>query len=484
MGQKMITGSLWSFGMNSVQQILILTRLTILAHLLLPEDFGLLGIAVLTIYCLDVFSQTGFQQALVHKKSDISADLNAVWTLLAVRGVLLFIILFLLAPSIADFFGTPEAVLVLQVIGISLIFQGLTNLGTIFFLKNLDFRKQFLFKFSGLLADFIISITAVLILHSVWALVFGLIAKDLTLLVMSYIIHPYRPKLDFDLRKVRGLSNYGVWILISSALVFLLIQGDDILVGKMLGVAALGLYQMAYGFSNTPSTEISQIISQVAFPVYSKLQDDLVQLKDLFLRTLKITALFSFLLIGFLVSLAPDFVLVFLGSNWSPIIPLIQILAWWGLIRGIEEAAAALFMAVGKPRLYSKLQFVQVVLLFLLFFPLITYYGLVGVSIAVVLSAIPVFFLTNNAVIKILQVKVKEVYAPLSYPFMMAISGIITVSTVRFILFPDANLISFLLLVAVYILAILVVIYLFDRYTSYKVWAIVRSHAKLAPENT
>ena len=479
----MFTGSLWSFGMNSFQQILVLTRLIILARLLLPSDFGILDIAVLTIYGLDVFSQTGFQQALVHKRSDITSDLNAVWTVLAIRGVLLFIVLFMMAPFIADFFGTPEATPVLQVIGISLILQGLTNLGTIFFLKDLDFRKQFIFKFSGVLADFIVSITAVLILQNVWALVFGLIAKDLTLLVMSYIVHPYRPRLNFDLRKVRDLSNYGIWILVSSALIFLLIQGDDILVGKVLGITALGFYQMAYGFSNAPSTEISQIISQVAFPVYAKLQDDMVQLRDLFLRTLKLTSLFSFVLIGFLVAMASDFTVVFLGNNWAPIIPLIQILAWWGLMRGLEEAAGALFMAVGKPRLYSKLQFIQVVLLFALLLPLITYYGLVGVSIAVVCSAVPVLFLTINACATVLRIKRREAYALLSYPFVMAVSGLVTVSLVRHALFPIPSLISFILLLGVFALTVLMVIRLFARYTPYNAWNVLGSRPPPGPRD-
>ncbi len=483
MGRKMFRGSLWSFGTNAIQQILTLARLIVLAHLLLPSDFGLLGIAVLTMYGLDVFSQTGLQQALVHKKSDITTDLDAVWTVLAVRGALLFVALFLLAPLIAEFFGTLEAVPVLQVIGISLIFQGLTNPGTFFFLKDLDFRKQFLFRFSGTLADFIVCMTAVLIFQNVWALVFGLIAKDLTLLVLSYVIHPYRPKLNFDLRKVRDLSNYGRWILVSSALVFILIQGDDILVGRILGVAALGFYQMAYGFSNTPSTEISQMFSQVAFPVYSKLQDDLVQLKHLFLRTLKLTSFFSFLLIGFLVALAPDFTLFFLGDSWSPIIPLIQILAWWGLIRGLGEAAAALFMAVGKPRIYSRLQFVQVILLLVLFFPLISYYGLVGVSIAVLFSSIPVLFLSLNAIKSIMHTEANEVYPLLIYPFLLACSGIATVSMVRFVQFPVPSLLSFLLLLGIFAITVLTVICLFERFTPYKIWAILRSNPSLGNEN-
>lgn len=471
---KMLLGTMWSFGINSLQQILVLTRLVILARLLLPSDFGILDIALLTLYALDVFSQTGFQQALVQKKTDITEDLNAAWTLLVVRGFVLFIVLFLFAPYIADFFATPEAAPVLQVVGITLIFQGFTNLGTILFLKNLDFRKQYLFKLSGVATEFIVSITAVLIFQNVWALVFGIIAKDLILMIMSYIIHPYRPRFNFDLKKVRGLSSYGIWIMASSILVFLLIQGDDIIVGKVLGITALGLYQMAYGLSNTPSTEISQIISQVAFPVYSKIQDDLAQLKVLFLRTLELTALISFVLTGLLVSLAPEITLVFLGSNWAPIIPLIQILAWWGVVRGLEETSAALFLAVGKPRLHSMLQFIQVIILFTLIYPLMDNYGLVGVSLAVAFSCFPVLFLFINSVKKILTIGVWEAYAPLVYPLALIVCSIGSTALVRTVLFPTPDLYSLFILLGTYALITLIVINVLDRFTPYKAVSMVR----------
>lgn len=474
---KMLLGTMWSFGINSLQQMLVLTRLVILARLLMPSDFGILDIAILTLYALDVFSQTGFQQALVHKKADITADLNAAWTLLVVRGCVLFIILFLFAPYIADFFSTPEATPVLQVVGVSLIFQGFTNLGTIFFLKNLDFRKQYLFKLSGVLAEFIVSITAVLVLYNVWALVFGIIAKDLALMIVSYLVHPYRPRFNFDLRKVLGLSRYGIWIMASSVLVFLLIQGDDIIVGKVLGITALGLYQMAYGLSNTPSTEISQIISQVAFPVYSKIQDDLVQLKALFMRTLELTALISFVLTGLLVSLSPEIAIVFLGSNWAPIIPLVQILAWWGLVRGLEETSAALFLAVGKPRLHSILQFIQVILLFTLIYPLMDSYGLVGVSLAVAFSCFPVLFLFINSVKNILAIGFWEAYAPLIYPLTLIACSIGSTALVRTMLFPAPDLLSLFILLGIYALVTLVVINAFDRYTPYKAVSMVRGFA-------
>ncbi len=472
--RQMLQGSAWSFGINALQQVLVLTRLVILARLLLPTAFGILDIAVLTIYALDVLSQTGFQQALVHKKTDITADLNAAWTLLVVRGVVLFLVLFLLAPFIAQFFSTPDAAPVLQVIGLSLVFQGFTNLGTIFFLKNLDFRRQYLFKLSGLLADFIVSITAVLVLHSVWALVLGILAKDLTLMVASYVVHPYRPRFNFDLSKVRGLSNYGAWIMLSSMLTFLLIQGDDIVVGKVLGVTALGLYQMAYGLSNTPSTEISQIISQVAFPVYSKIQDDAVQLRSLFLRTLRLTALISFILTGLLVSLSHEIAVVFLGTSWAPIIPLVQVLAWWGLVRGLGETAAALFMAVGRPRTYAIMQLVQVVLLFSLIYPLMMGADLVGVSLAVAFSSLPMLYLTVRALRAAIGVEAREVYSALLYPLVLAVSGIAATTALR-VLFPVPDILSFLTLLATYAVTAVVVIHLLDRHTPYKAWSMVRS---------
>ena len=405
---------------------------------------------------------------MVQKSTDIMADMDAAWTMLAIRGVVLFIILYIMAPYIAGFFGPPGAVLVLQVIGITLILEGLTNLGTIFFLKELNFKRQFLFQFSGVLADFTVAVITVLVLHSV-ALVFGLIAKDLTLLVVSYAVHPYRPHLNFDLGKVKGLSNYGMWILFSSVLVFFLIQGDDVLVGHYVGLVALGLYEMAYGFSNTPSTEVSQVISQVAFPVYSKVQDDPVQLKDIFLRTYKVTSLVAFLLVGSLVSLAPDITIVFLGSAWSPIVPLIQVLAWWGLIRGLEETAAALFMAIGIPRIYTILQLFQVVLFLILIMPMIEMYGILGVSITVVVSAIPIMFLTNRALVNTLNVGQKELTALLFYPFMIALAGIVPVSMIRSAVFPMPSLVSFGLLLFVYTIGALSAVVLIDRFTCYEV---------------
>jgi O-antigen/teichoic acid export membrane protein len=325
LSQRTVRGGFWVFSLRIVQQLLGLVRLIILARILAPHDFGLMGIALLTMATLNTFSQTGFQQALIQKKEDIKSYLDAAWTVIIIRGIILFFILYFIAPYAAIFFKSPNALPIIRVIGFSVLFQAFTNIGVIYFQKELEFNKQFIYQLSGTLTDFIVAILAVLILRNVWALVFGLLAGNAARCFVSYLIHPYRPHLSSNLGKAKELFGFGKWILSSSILIFLITQGDDIFVGKLLGVAALGFYQMAYKISNMPATEITHVISQVTFPAYSKLQGDIPKLREAYLKVLQITAFLSFPIAGLIFILAPDFTRLFLGEKWMPMVPAMQI---------------------------------------------------------------------------------------------------------------------------------------------------------------
>jgi len=298
LSQKVVKGGFWVFFLRIVNRGFSLIRLIILARILSPSDFGLMGIALLTMSTLETFSQTGFQQALIQKKEDIESYLNSAWTVLIFRGLILFVILYLIAPYAALFFNVPEARPIIRVIGFSILFQAFTNIGVIYFKKELEFRKQFIYQFTGTLADFIVAVSAVLILKNVWALVLGLLAGNIVRCFVSYLIHPYRPHLSKDLVKAKELFGFGKWIMGSSILIFLVTQGDDIFVGKLLGTTALGFYQLAYRISNMPATEITHVISQVTFPAYSKLQDNIPKLREAYIKVLQVTTFLSFPIAG------------------------------------------------------------------------------------------------------------------------------------------------------------------------------------------
>jgi len=289
LSNRVIKGGLWVFALRILNRGLGFMRTLVLARLLAPEDFGLLGIAMLSISTLETFSQSGFQAALIQKKENVESYLDTAWTVSAVRGIALFLILFLSAPVIASFFNSPEANLVIRVVALSTLLSGLRNIGIVFFQKELEFNKQFSYEFSATLVDLTVAITLAFILKNVWALVWGGLAANLTRLLMSYVLHGYRPRVRFEKEKFQELFGFGKWVLASSIIIFLITQGDDIFVGKMLGVTTLGLYQLAYLISNLPATEITHVISQVSFPAYSKLQDDISKLREAYLRVLQLT---------------------------------------------------------------------------------------------------------------------------------------------------------------------------------------------------
>ena len=433
LSESVVRGGFWVFLLRIVQQLFNLIRLVILARILAPHDFGLMGIALLTMATLETFSQTGFQSALIQKKDNIESYLNAAWTVLVLRGFILFTILYLVAPYAAILFNAPEAKPIIQVLSLSFLLQSFANIGVIYFQKELEFNKQFIYQLSGTLADFVVAVSAVLILRNVWALVFGLLAGSFARFIVSYFIHPYRPHFSSDLGKAKELFGFGKWVLGSSILIFLITQGDDIFVGKLLGVAALGFYQMAYRISNIPATEITHVISQVTFPAYSKLQDNIPKLREAYLKVLQVTAFLSFPIAGLIFVLGNDFTRIFLGEKWMPMVPAMQILIFFGVIRSVNATFGPLYHAAGLPKILTKVSLIQLCLLIIIIYPLANIAGLVGVSLAVTIANFACLVVASIEVLKILRLPSKSLFYSVKSSLIVTVVIVSSIYLFKFI---------------------------------------------------
>ena len=475
LSQRVVKGGFWVFFLRIINRGFSLIRLIILARILSPNDFGLMGIALLTMSTLETFSQTGFHQALIQKKKDIKSYLNSAWTVLILRGFSLFIILYFIAPYAAIFFDAPEAKPIIRVIGFSILFQAFTNIGVTYFKKELEFNKEFIYQLSGTLADFIVAVTAVLILKNVWALVLGLLAGNSVRCVVSYLIHPYRPHLSSDLRKTKELFGFGKWIMGSSILVFLITQGDDIFVGKILGTTALGFYQLAYRISNMPATEITHVISQVTFPAYSKLQDNIPKLREAYLKVLQVTTFLSFPIAGMIFVLAPDFTKIFLGEKWIPMVPAMQVLVFAGLIRSIMATTGPIFQAVGKPKIETKWQIVRLFIIVVLIYPFTVKWGIFGTSIIIFLSAFISTVGFSYRVIKVINCKLKEFSKIIALPLINGIIMVLALTLLKENL-NNVGIWEFFLLISIGILNTIIIIYFFDKFLNYKIQLLVKSN--------
>lgn len=386
--KKVVKGSVWIFTLRGLSHLFGITKLIILARILAPSDFGLMGTALLVMAALDAFSQTGFQMALVQKKKGIKKYLNTTWTVLIIRGIILFAILFIIAPYVAIFFNEPAAKSVIQVSGFSILLQAFANIGIIYFYKELEFNKQFIYEYSGIFTDFLVAIFVAVTLKSVWAFVFGSLAGNLVRCIVSYIIHPYKPRLSLEPIKIAELFAYGKWILGSRILIFIGACIDKICVGRLLGVTGLGFYGMAYQISDTPANEIKSVLGMVTFPAYSKIQDHRVRLQQAFFKILRLTIAICVPITIGIVFLAPDFTRIILGEKWLPMVPVMQILAGAGLIKSIISTGSPLFIGSGHPKYEFYMQLIRALIIIIGIYPLTIYMGIPGAALCVIVSMV------------------------------------------------------------------------------------------------
>jgi O-antigen/teichoic acid export membrane protein len=462
LSRRAVKSGFWIIFLRIFQQLFSLIRTVFLARILLPSDFGLLGIALLSTSLLETFSRTGFDRALIQKKENIQNYLNSAWTIMILRGLLLFIVLFSVAPLVATFFNTPQAKPILRVMSFSFLFQGFTNIGVVYFQKELEFNKQFFYRILGTIADFIVAVSAALVLRTVWALVFGILAGKLVQFTASYLLHPYRPRVQFDTSKVGELFNFGKWIFGSSVIIFFLTQGNDFFIGKFLGVAMLGFFQMACHIARIPATQITHVLSQVTFPTYSKLQDEKARLRETYLKVLKLTAFLAFPTAGLIFVFAPETASIILGEKWSPMIPALQILAVGGLIRSLGSTIGPVFQGIGKPEILTKFMLYQLGLFLALVYPFIHNWGIAGAALAAVVPGFLINFILSFKIVKALDCRLKQFYAALIHPFS-ATAVIILFTMVSKIHFSPLSLFSFLLIGLLGILIYILITYLLNK---------------------
>jgi O-antigen/teichoic acid export membrane protein len=185
---KVVKGASWVFAGRAAGRVFELIKAVVLARLLTPEDFGLFGIVMLAIITLEIFSQSGFNTALIQRQGDIQGYLDTAWTVQVARGLLLALILFMVAPGVAWFFEEPRVVELLQIICLAQILQGFINIGIVLFEKEMQFHKQFLYEVGANVVSLIIGVSLAFALRSVWALIWANVAGVSMRLVLSYVL--------------------------------------------------------------------------------------------------------------------------------------------------------------------------------------------------------------------------------------------------------------------------------------------------------
>lgn len=403
--KETIKGVSWVGALRFATRAFSFVRIIVMARLLVPIQFGIYGIAALVLALLEVFTETGVNIILVQEKEKIERHIDSAWIVSIVRGIIIALTLLITAPFISRFFNSKDSLFVIQAISIVPFLRGFINPSAVKFQKELQFHKEFWYRFTILFVDAAIAIGLALITHHAISIVFGLIAGVIFEIFLSFLFISPRPRFNFEKKYIKKILHRGKWVTFFGIFNYLFYNGDNIAVGKFINSASLGLYQMAYSISILPITEVADVFSRVTFPIYTKISEDRSRLKSAFLKT----SIVIFLLttpIGIILFLFPkEIVRIFLGDGWSGITAVLPILAVFGVVRAVSSSMSSLFLAVGKQEYVTIVTLVSLIGLAFPIVPLVIQFGIVGAGAAALIGSIVGLPFALYYVIKILIVK-------------------------------------------------------------------------------
>lgn len=387
MGQALVRGSFWVSLGQLIGTLSGLASSIVAARLLEPDAFGLMGIALLVIATLHALSQTGFDQALIQRK-EIDGYINVAFSVQILRGVALSAILLVGARPLATFYEEPVLFPILVVMSASVLISSFRNIATVFFHRTLNFRQLVFLGAAKALVKLGIVLVLLLSLRSVWALVLGHLASTLIDVGLSYAIQRRRAWPVWDRKKAGELLQFGKWVSAMGALGLFVLRGDDMVIGKYLGVSALGLYALAYELANVPATHVTHVVGKVSFPAYARLHNvgERAEMRRMFFRVVKATLLVTGPLSALIFLGIDSIVEHILGPAWRPTVPLVKILVVAGFVRSIAALATGIFHGAARPHLDFWMNLPRFVLLVVLIVPACALYGLEGACWLVLLA--------------------------------------------------------------------------------------------------
>lgn len=386
MGRRIAAGMAWTVGFRLIDRMLGLISTVVLARLLLPADFGLVGMATAVLAMIEVFRGLGFEAALIRNSEATRTDFDTAWTLNVLLGLLCALAMIAAAAPAARFFNEPQVQYLIYVLAAVPVLNGLTNVGIVEFRKNLDFKQDFELQFARRMLAVIITVSLAFSLRNYWALPIGMVIGWTIGLVLSYLWHPYRPR--FSLASRSGILGFSGWIFLNNLLMFLRLKGASFVVGRYAGAPALGVFEAAYDISNLPTSALVVPINRALFPGYVQLRSNPDTLRHGVLQVIAGVALLAVAAGIGIACLAEPIVIAAMGLRWADAIEPIQLLALFGVTIALQVNLQSVYNALGKPVLQVWISVLTVAILLPLLVYLVKSDGVVGAARAYVIVGV------------------------------------------------------------------------------------------------
>lgn len=345
-----IKGLKWSTISSIGNALIQIIQLAILARILSPEDFGLMALVMVVIGFSQMFVDMGISNAIIYKQTINKPQLSTLYWLNIIIGIILFIAIVFLAKPISAIYENSQLIPLIKLVAITFLISPWGQQFLVLLQKKLKFDAIAKTDIISRLLSF----TGVLILAFNGFGVYSLAAGSVFFAFFSTIGYNifgrklYQPSLKFQIESVKEFLSFGLYQMGEKAINFFAKEFDTILIGKFLGIEALGIYNVSKNLVNKPSKITNPIITKVTFPVMSKINHDLAKLKSIFLKTINYLSYINFPVYFLIALLAEPLIILMFGNEWQQSIPIVQVLAFVFLLRSIGNPAGSLLLSRGR----------------------------------------------------------------------------------------------------------------------------------------
>ncbi len=340
---RTVRGAGWVIAWRLGVRVLGLISTLVLVRLLVPADFGLLALAASFAQTVDGMMILGTEEAVIRQSSPNRNVYDTAWTLNVIRGLTVAVIVVLSAVPVADFFGDRRLVTVLLVIALPPLLDGLSNIGTVDFRRDMQFQKEFAIMVVPKLFGIAATLTAALIHPSYTALLFGIATNQSLRSAMTYVMHPFRPR--FSLRAWRGLIGYSIWTWLLSLAILLRNRSDTLLLGRLANSTAVGVYAIGAEVAALPTSELVEPLCRASFAGFAAANREGVSVTETFLRLMSSAVLLTLPAgIGLALVAAPLVRLAF-GQGWDAAVPVLRVLGLAGIMTVFGQISLHLLSA-------------------------------------------------------------------------------------------------------------------------------------------
>lgn len=416
---KIINGLLWNGGLSLTTALLSMFVKLLLARLLDPVAFGLVGMAVVFTGLFEIINERGFSQPLIQMDKNKLQErhyFTAFSASLILGGTLFTIVALALAPLISIIYSEPELYSVVVAISVSLLFRPFNIIPTTILTRQLNFKRKTIIEFVSVIIASGISIYMALKGFGVFSLAFLPVFQIMISLPLYRYSVAWKMKLSFNKEAFKDIFSFGIYVTGNGILVHLTKHLDYLIIGLMLSSKLLGIYTLAFILTDVIRQRLMGIVNKVMFPAYSQIQENVTLIKSYYSNVIFFNSLFLFPICLVYISLSEEILLIFFGEEWILGSNVLILLSIGVMIHSIGGSASYVLRSMGYAKLEFKLSIIETLVLIIALIPMIYFYGINGAAVAIVLGKLVsriIYQYHLKQKIGISDVEIAKIIAPL-----------------------------------------------------------------------